>query len=344
MSERIEKTRIDGKPGDTGRPTLKTISQATGLAVATVSRALNDAPDIGRETKRRVHEVAQQLGYRPNRAGVRLRTGKTNVISLVISTEHEMVNQHTGRLISSIAGALRGTAYHMIVTPYFPSEDIMTPINYILDSGSADAIIMNQTEKEDPRVRMLMDRRFPFATHGRTIWAPQHPYFDFDNHAFARIGVAQFVRRGRRSILVLAPPHYQYYAQHIVEGALAAAREFGVDVTILETATSDSAPEEIEQAIIDHKRANPDLDAILSPSTLACMAITTAMETFGLQVGRDYDVFGKQTGRFLEQYRPGILSVIEDVHKTGGFLAEAAMHRIANPDAAPMQHLDVPVY
>ena len=143
MSERIEKTRIDGKPGDTGRPTLKTISQATGLAVATVSRALNDAPDIGRETKRRVHEVAQQLGYRPNRAGVRLRTGKTNVISLVISTEHEMVNQHTGRLISSIAGALRGTAYHMIVTPYFPSEDIMTqnpktpkPQNPILQSNS----------------------------------------------------------------------------------------------------------------------------------------------------------------------------------------------------------------
>jgi Bacterial regulatory proteins, lacI family len=61
------------------RPTLKTIAEATGFAVATVSRALKDAPDIGEETKRRVREAAERLGYRQNRAAVRLRTGKTNV-------------------------------------------------------------------------------------------------------------------------------------------------------------------------------------------------------------------------------------------------------------------------
>ncbi|EJZ17429.1 LacI family DNA-binding transcriptional regulator, partial [Rhizobium sp. Pop5] len=61
------------------RPTLKTIAFMTGLGVTTVSRALKDAPDIGAETKERVRMVARQLGYQPNRAGVRLRTGKTNV-------------------------------------------------------------------------------------------------------------------------------------------------------------------------------------------------------------------------------------------------------------------------
>ena len=344
MNEHSRKGRIDGAKPAQARPTLKTISKETGLAVATVSRALNDAPDIGQDTKKRVHEVARQLGYRPNRAGVRLRTGKTNVISLVISTQHEMVNQHTGRLISSIAGALRNTPYHMIVTPYFPSEDVMEPINYILETGSADAIIINQTEEKDRRIRHLMDQKFPFVTHGRTMWADEHAYFDFDNYRFAQIGVSQFVRRGRRNIAVLAPPSDQYYAHHIVQGALDAGKAHDIEVTILDGATSDSTPEEIEEAIIAYRRANPELDAILSPSTLACMSITTAMETFGLRVGRDYDVFGKQTGRFLEQYRPGILSVIEDVHKTGEFLARAALHRISHPDAAPMQELDIPKY
>jgi LacI family transcriptional regulator len=60
------------------RPTLKTIAFMTGLGVTTVSRALKDAPDIGAETKERVRMVASQLGYQPNRAGVRLRTGKTS--------------------------------------------------------------------------------------------------------------------------------------------------------------------------------------------------------------------------------------------------------------------------
>ena len=63
----------------------------TGLGVTTVSRALKDAPEIGEETRRRVQLVAQQVGYRPNRAGVRLRTGKTNVISLVLNTEEQIM-------------------------------------------------------------------------------------------------------------------------------------------------------------------------------------------------------------------------------------------------------------
>ena len=61
-------------------PTLKTISEATGLAVTTVSRALKDGPELSAETRARVREVATQLGYRPHRAGVRLRTGRTFVV------------------------------------------------------------------------------------------------------------------------------------------------------------------------------------------------------------------------------------------------------------------------
>ena len=72
------------------KPTLKTISRISGLAVPTVSRALNDAPDIGADTKKLVRKIADEIGYVPNRAGVRLRTGRTNVISLVMSTEHDM--------------------------------------------------------------------------------------------------------------------------------------------------------------------------------------------------------------------------------------------------------------
>ena len=111
---------------DTVRPTLKTIAAATGLAIATVSRALKDAPDIGEETKRRVRETAEQLGYRPNRAGVRLRTGKTNVIALVLSTETDIMN-HTSRLIYSIAAALRGTCVSTELAALHATTNRRTP-------------------------------------------------------------------------------------------------------------------------------------------------------------------------------------------------------------------------
>ena len=89
----------------------------TGLGVTTVSRALNDAPDIGQATKERVRLVAKQIGYRPNRAGVRLRTGKTNVISLILSVETEVLGL-TSHLVYGISEYLAGSPYHLIVTPY----------------------------------------------------------------------------------------------------------------------------------------------------------------------------------------------------------------------------------
>ena len=56
------KAKLIDAAGRAGRPTLKTIAYITGLGVTTVSRALNDAPDIGQATKERVRLVAEHLG------------------------------------------------------------------------------------------------------------------------------------------------------------------------------------------------------------------------------------------------------------------------------------------
>ncbi len=336
----------DTNPGQTKalaqpRPTLKTIAQMTGLAVATVSRALNDAPDISEQTKKRVRETATQIGYRPNRAGVRLRTGKTNVISLVLSTDHDLMN-HTARLISSIAAALRHTPYHLIVTPYFADEDPLVPVRYIVETGSADALILNQTTPQDPRVAFLMKHNFPFATHGRTDWATKHPYFDFDNRAFAELSVTDLVRHGRRNILLILPPREQFYSMNLAEGAQYVAKAHGLQVTILQGATSDHTSAEIEAETIAHMQQFPETDGILCASTTACMAATAAVEKLGRRLGADIDISAKEAVAFLKLFRKEILTHFEDVTHAGEFLARATMQRIANPEAAPMQFLDVP--
>jgi len=244
----------------TQKPTLKTISQISGLAVPTVSRALNDAPDIGRDTKKLIRKIADEIGYVPNRAGVRLRTGRTNVISLVMSTEHD---NHTARLISSVARGLEDTRFHLNVTPYSPSDDIMKPVRYIVETGSADAVILNQIEPEDPRIAYLMERKFPFVTHGRSSWSDKHPYYDFDNETYGRQAVDMLHARGRKNVAVVAPPQKQSYALHLVAGLKERAAANGQFLSILRTVTSDSPSPEVTQGLIDHLTTHPETDAIV---------------------------------------------------------------------------------
>ena len=340
MAESVDDSP-DSAAGRGQRPTLKTISRLTGLAVATVSRALHDAPDIGEATKRRVQETADLVGYRPNRAGVRLRTGKTNVISLVLSTDHDVMN-HTARLISSVAGALRSSPYHLIVTPYFPAEDPMVPVRYIVETQSADAVILNQTQPRDPRVAYLMQKGFPFVTHGRTDWHADHPWFDFDNTRFGEIGIEQMLARGRRRIAMVAPPMAQNYARNMAEGAGRRAAEAGVEFRVLAGITSDSRSAAIEAAITAALAEDPEIDGIISASTTACMAIVAAAEDSGRVIGQDSDLFSKEAIPFLKRFRRGILSVHEDVATAGAFLARAALQRVADPDRPPMQGLETP--
>ncbi|MEP5728640.1 MAG: LacI family transcriptional regulator [Sulfitobacter sp.] len=326
-------------PGE--RPTLKTIAKLSGLAVPTVSRALADAPDIRKDTKQRIRDIANQIGYRPNRAGVRLRTGRTNVISVVLSTEQDAVNS-TGQLMTAITTALRGTPYHVIITPYFVDQDPMVPIRYIVETGSADGLIINQTLPDDERVRYMLENNFPFVTHGRTALTKQHAYFDYDNTAFASLSIDALVARGRRNIAILAPPQTQTYGMHMIRGARQAAQAHGVTLTVVEGATSHSDAASIEKAIQVMFNRTDRPDGLIAPSIGGCVTMVSTLEGMGFELERDFDIAAKEAMSFLRRFRPGILVLEENADEAGDFLARALMHRINHGDEAPMQRLVAP--
>lgn len=328
-------------PHSSKRPTLKTIAGITGLAVATVSRALKDAPDIGEATKLRVREAAKDIGYRPNRAGVRLRTGKTNVICLVMSAESHLMN-HTAQLIHSVSTALRGTSYHLIVTPYSKDDNPMDPIRYIVETGSADGVILNQIEPDDPRVQYLSENGIPFATHGRTDMGLVHSWFDFDNLHFAELGVMKLETLGRKNLVLLSPPVHQSYGRHMVNGFVIAAQQLGIRHTVLENITSDSDMSAIEadiKRILDGP--NPP-DGFISGSTNAAMAIVKAVEGHDLKLGRDVDIVAKEALDFLRHFRREIIVVNEDVTQAGTFLVSALLDSIEN-GGLPQQGVETPI-
>lgn len=330
-----------GPKGVSIRPTLKTISELTGFAIQTVSRALSDAPDISATTKETVRKVADEIGYVPNRAGVRLRTGRTNVIALVLSTEDDVLSLMS-RLISSVASGLRETPYHLVVTPSYPDDDPLKAIRYIVQNKTADAIILNQIQPEDPRVKYLMEAKFPFVTHGRTVWAEQHSFFDYDNCAFGQAAVEELAQRNRKRILLIPPPLEQNYAIEIVKGVELAAKEQGVQIEVAREFSSDDHRNRIRSAIAERVTKDPKLDAIISASPNATMAAIAGLEDSGLKIGPEFDVFSKETVPILDLFRPGILTIQEDVTQAGRFLADAAVKAAKGESDEPIQGLDYP--
>jgi LacI family transcriptional regulator len=247
---------------------------------------------------------------------------------------------HTARLIASVAGGLRGTPYHLIITPYFPDQDPLDPVRYVVETRSADGVILNQTEPDDRRVRYLLDRDFPFATHGRTDWS--HPYADYDNERFARLATRALFDRGRRRIGLLRPPLRQSYSIHCDTGVREECAVLGCRSETIEGATSDSPSATVASAV-RAVLSRPDRpDGLVIPATVAAMAAVAAAEDLGLVIGRDFDVASKEAIPFLKRFRKEIIAIPESVSDAGAFLTKALIHRIEKPSEPPMQYLDVP--
>lgn len=339
-----DKPRDGSGPAKEGkeRPTLKTIAFMTGLGITTVSRALKDAPDIGAETKERVRMVARQLGYQPNRAGVRLRTGKTNVIALVLSIDEEIMG-FSSQMVFGISEVLSGTPYHIVVTPHSHSKDPMQPVRYILDTGSADGVIISRIEPDDARVRLLAEQNMPFATHGRTDAGLVHPYHDFDNEAYARQAVQRLVARGRKRIALLQPPSKLTYYSHTRAGFLAGLREFGAEEVPL-SVNIDTPLAEIRDAVEALMRSPNAPDGIICSSGSAAISVNAGIEAAGKRVGRDIDMVSKQSAPILNWIRPEIITASEDVRLAGRELAKAVIASIDGVAPDMLQSISQPVW
>jgi len=342
MTQNGNKPKTDIGRAASGQPTLKDIAFMTGLAVTTVSRALKDAPDISTATKQRVRLVADQIGYRPNRAGVRLRTGKTNVIALVISIEIESMGL-TPYMVMGLSDVLKNTAYHLILTPYdSKDDDPLDPVRYVVETGSADAIIISRTQPDDPRIRYLTDRNFHFATHGRSDMGIEHAYHDFDNNAFAAVGVRRLVDLGRSRLALLAPPMELSYSRHMMEGFVTEVDKLDLTEVSLRGLHIDLEFDDIRDGIARLMKSRNRPDGLICGGSEAVLAAVAGIEAAGLTVGEDIDVVGKEAFGMLQKFRPAISVVQEDFREAGRKLAEAVIAQINGEPADAFQSMEVP--
>lgn len=313
---------------DLSKPTLRTIADLTGLAVTTVSRALAGAPQIALETRQRVAQVAAEIGYLPDRAAQRLRTGRTNVISLVLDPHEEILGYATS-MINGLTEALRDTPYHLVITPHFSDRPQVEPVRHIMRNRVADGLIFTRTEPQDERVQLLLENDFPFICHGRTQLSTPHPYVDYDNAAFAYQAARRLKEAGCRKLAIILPPSHFTFAHHMREGFMAAIREHGLSFEIPQAITLDSKSDAIRNCFYDCFGSAERVDGVVCGGEVVAMAVMAAAHDRGLKLGEDLHLVTKQTSGLFDQVRPRIPTIYEDLSHAGRLMGELLLERIA---------------
>src|SRR5688500_7349629 len=97
-----------GASEDGARATIRAVAALAGVSASTVSRTLNNPELVNAETRRRVLECAERLGYQPNRAAQSLVLGRTMSVGLIVP---DIANPFFAPFIKGVEAYFRQTGY-----------------------------------------------------------------------------------------------------------------------------------------------------------------------------------------------------------------------------------------
>lgn len=327
------------------RVTLRTIAEVTGLSLSTVSLSLRGGTTLKQETRDKVAEAARALGYVPDRAGVRLRTGKTNVIALVLDGSGDSID-FARQMIQGIGQSIQATRYHLTVTPEFDRHQSADTIRYILENRTADGVIITHTTPRDKRVQLMIDADFPFVSHGRTEFYTPHPYHDFHAEVFAAMAVERLAARGARNVLLAVGDDSTTNHHNIVTAYHKAAARAGVQAHILDTRLDGHrfrTHAEMRALGLEFAGRPDRPDGIICDSEMYSIALVSGLREGGLVIGRDVHLIYKQTSDIVPTLFPDLDSIREDVFAAGIELTRLLLRRIDGEPAEALQTLAEPV-
>ncbi len=343
MSENLPETVNKRGVKPSGKPTLKTIAQMTGLAVTTISRALNNAPELAQDTRDRVQKIAAEIGYLPDRAALRLKTGRTNVISLVLEPDEQIYGFGTS-IVSGLTEALRETAFHVVITPLFRNVSPMEPIRHIVRNRMADGVIFSKAESFDERIRFLLDNDFPFVSHGRSNWPEAHAFVDFDNEAYAYGAVQRLAQKGCKKVSIVLPESALTYTDHLKNGMALAANEAGIAYEFASDVTLQSPTDAIRNYVIKRSKRPDGPDGWVCASEVSALAVIGGLNEAGRTVGLFSHVVSKQASPMFAQFQTGAETVFEDFVHAGRTLGAHLLARIGGAEPTSLQSIAPPEF
>jgi len=271
------------------RVTLKDIALRTGYTTNTISRALKDRDDIGLETRKRIQEIAREMGYIGDSIAGALRSGLTSTIAVILG---DISNPHFAIIVREIEASARKHHYSTIILNTDEDSQIELEAIRLALGRKVDGIIICPTQKSEDNVLFLMKQRLPFVLIGRHFPGLEAESVVCDDVNGGRMATEHLIERGHRRILFLNGPSHISSAVERLQGYRAALESAGIAydeslVREIPIVAGDCRP--IIYRIVDEK---VKFTAALAFSDLIAWEAMYALQKRGLENPRDYAIVG----------------------------------------------------
>jgi DNA-binding LacI/PurR family transcriptional regulator len=184
------------------RPTIADIARQAGLTKTAVSFALNGKPGVSEQTRRRVLEIAREIGWQPNSAARTLSDGRANAFGLVVDRAPRTLGVEPWfmQLIGGIQSELAGAQVSLLFTLVQDEGAEIELYRSWWAQRRVDGIFLVDLRLSDRRVGVLGELALPAVALGTPLGAGELPAVCFDERAAVHTVLEHLVALGHRRI------------------------------------------------------------------------------------------------------------------------------------------------
>ena len=271
--------------------TIRDVARAANVSVATVSRILNDKPDVSGETRQKVLEVMNELGYARSLQWKQITSGKTRVVTLHYPYKLAISNQVSLHFITGVTTACEERGYSLhLVTQSLDENNLLD----LYRTNQSDGLILMEIRLDDWRVNLLRRQNLPFVMIGRCENNDGVNYVDYDFQSAVTVAVDHLIELGHQNIAfmsVITDPEQNHYGPSVraLEGYEKVCAQHNIPSLYCE---AENGFEGVKLATLNLMRRHPEVTGIVTIFDTAIAGIYSAINSLGLSVPDDVSFVG----------------------------------------------------
>lgn len=266
-------------------PTIDDVARLANVNKSTVSRVINNKPNVHSETRERVMSAIKMLDYRPSLLAKSLRGERTHTIAFFVPTIRTSLFSD---ILIGFESVARRKGYMVLICNTEDQEDLENEYIFRLKSRQVDGILSGTFNSQSTAIRLLHQQGFPvvLVVRGSETGDIDAVLFDYFNAAYNAVGLLK--KKGCKNIAFIAgplerPPYLERY-----KGFLKAAEDFGFPLDMRNVViVKENRFEEGYRAMISLISKEHMVDGVISSVDPLSIGAMRCIREHGLRVPQD---------------------------------------------------------
>jgi LacI family transcriptional regulator len=304
------------------RITIKDVAKAAGVSTQTVSRVINNRPDVSDDTRDRVQQIIEELGYSPNVIARSLSRGRSNALAVVgfglgyfgstsVLTGIEQKTSELGfSLLLSLLDKFESSRVDQILRDLL-SRQVDGIIWAIPGIDEVLAWLMGKFENISIPVVFLNK----FQNGNDTVVA-------MDNLLGARLATGHLLDQGYRRIGIIAGPENWWEAQQREAGWQETLKQAGIEYPDELKVTGDWGAASGDVGLHNLIARSPDIDAVFASNDQMALGVLQAARRLGLRVPDDLGIVGFDDIPEAAYFYPSLTTIRQDLRSLGALAVD----------------------